>query len=325
MATTPLDPSGLNQSGPLPAAALPRRFRPRTVLVPITFMVLHLVVINVATVLYFLVLAIIQGTTGTLDLAGLANLLDQAALEQLILQEYPRIAAISSLALIPIYWIFLKLEQRRDSRSLWLARPRQADLLPALAMIIGALGFTNLWFKFLSYLSESQPLINNLVTDYAKQAGAFTPKIGYFWLIIGISILAPIGEELLFRGIVQGELRKAMPEWLAVIIQALIFALFHMQPIQISYVILPALLLGAAYAWTRSLWVPIIMHITFNFLGSALPTWLGEESFLANLLGIVEIAFIAVGLLAAIFLALRSRHQNRLLKPEFTSDGSDNQ
>lgn len=290
-------------------AALPpasRRFRLRTVLLPVIFMLLHVLVINIAAMVYLLIIMLIRQTLGGSSLGGP---LDADALNQAILQEYPRIAVFQSLILIPVYAIYLFIQRRDDARTVWLYRVKTVDVLPAVAIMIGALGLTNLLFNLLQWLSQSQPLIKELVDDYIAQSRAYTSDSGFFWLILGISVLAPISEELLFRGIVQGELRKAMPEWLAVIIQAVLFALFHMQPIQILYVIAPALLLGAAYAWTRSLWVPIIMHITFNFMGSALPAWIGEDNFLSSVIGYVEIAFIAVGTLAAIFLAVRSRQR----------------
>ncbi len=110
-----------------------------------------------------------------------------------------------------------------------------------------------------------------------------------------------------FRGIIQGELRRAMPEWLAVVIQALAFAIFHMQPIQSSYVFLPGLLLGAAYAWSRSLWVPIVMHIFFNLLGSLVPSLIQSDEMLVQIVGLTQMAFIPVAVAAAVYMFLSSR------------------
>ena len=287
---------------------LGRVFRTRTVLIPLVFMLLHRVVINLAAFGYALILLLIRGAA---DPGSVNNLLTDNQLQDLLLQQYPRIAVIQALILIPICVVFLLLQQRHDSRTVWLRPLRVIDILPALAMIIGALGVTNLLFALLNWLGQRLPLVSNQLQDYIDQANAYSPQGGYFWLILGISIMAPISEELLFRGIIQGELRKAMPEWLAVVIQALLFAVFHMQPVQILYVITPALMLGAAYAWTRSLWVPIIMHITFNFLGSVVPPLLGKNSFLTGLVSLVEIGFILVGILAALVMAGRSRREAR--------------
>jgi membrane protease YdiL (CAAX protease family) len=98
-----------------------------------------------------------------------------------------------------------------------------------------------------------------------------------------------------------------MPEWLAVVIQALAFAIFHMQPIQSSYVFLPGLLLGAAYAWSRSLWVPIVMHIFFNLLGSLVPSLIQSDEMLVQIVGLTQMAFIPVAVAAAVYMFLSSR------------------
>ena len=48
-------------------------------------------------------------------------------------------------------------------------------------------------------------------------------------------ILAPIGEELIFRGVTMRLARRALPFWLANIFQAVMFGIFHMNWIQGIY------------------------------------------------------------------------------------------
>lgn len=296
---------------PEPAQAAPaplrpaRRFRLRTVLFPLLFLALHWVAANVVSLVYLLVYVFVQNGLGD----PLAILGDQARLEQLLFDQYPVISVFYAAALIPCYLLFLFVQRKRDGRALLLEKPSLNLTLPAVAMMVGALGVTNIWFNLLTFWSDYNSTINTLLEDYIRQAGSFSPTAGYFWLILGISIMAPVAEELLFRGIIQGELRRAMPEWAAILIQGLAFALFHMQPIQISYVLLPGLLLGLAYAWTRSLWVPIIMHIGFNFIGSVLPALVGDDEVLGSIVVISEIAFILVGILAAVYLYMNRRNK----------------
>ena len=71
-------------------------------------------------------------------------------------------------------------------------------------------------------------------------------------------------------------------------------------------------MLGFAYAWTRSLWVPILMHMLFNFLGSVLPSLVGEDEVLGQIVGISEMAFILIGALCLIYL-YRNRKTERIL------------
>lgn len=82
-------------------------------------------------------------------------------------------------------------------------------------------------------------------------------------LVIGVA--PAVGEELLFRGVVQQQASR----WLgkpvtAIWLTAILFSLIHLQ----FAGFLPRLLLGAAlgylFYWTRSLWAPIAGHFAIN-------------------------------------------------------------
>lgn len=293
-----------DQIGLLPEK-LYRRFRVRTILIPVLFMALHWLMINLSAIVYLVIFVLIGRSGPVVD--PWAVFADSDLLNRVLVEQYPIITIFYSIVLIPVYYIFLTISRQNDPRILWLEPLTLHHLFPSLAMIIGSLGLTNLWFSLLISLSESSSYVDNLLNEYLAQVEAFAPTAGYIWLILGIVIMAPIAEELLFRGIIQGELRKAMPEWLAIIIQAGLFALFHMQPIQISYVIIPGLLLGMAYAWSKTIWVPIIMHIVFNFFGSIIPALLEGDEVLGNIVVFSQIAFILVGGIATVYLYLRRR------------------
>jgi uncharacterized protein len=83
-------------------------------------------------------------------------------------------------------------------------------------------------------------------------------------LLVG-GIVVPIGEELLFRGILFAWLRRwGLP--LSVAVSSLIFGIFH----GFSIVFVAAAILGAMlallYEWSGSLWPPIIAHASNNLI-----------------------------------------------------------
>ena len=88
-------------------------------------------------------------------------------------------------------------------------------------------------------------------------------------LIVG---LAPIAEELFFRGFVFSGLRSRMTMLPAAIISGLVFGLVH-APTGITTVV-PLAALGAVLAWlydkTGSLWPPVIAHVLNNALALAI-------------------------------------------------------
>lgn len=302
---SPAEPS--SQFSPELLRSPARRLTWRTFVIPLVFLLIHFFFsgfIAVAYAFIYTLVVTIQSGGGT---DSFFNNLE--AIQSLLESHYSVIAALLSVAVIPICLIYLKLNSRRDARTWMTARPRVSDILAGFAMMAGSMGFINVYFNILMTVSEQSPFIRTLIEDYEKTAGSFNANQGYFWLILGVSVLTPIMEELIFRGVIQGELSKAMPAWAAIVIQAVIFAAYHMQPIQSSYVILPGLLLGLAYYWSRSIWVPIAMHCIFNFLGSALPMMLGESETAANILGYSELGFILVGILAAVFMYLSRRSE----------------
>ncbi|MEO7295130.1 MAG: type II CAAX endopeptidase family protein [Candidatus Limnocylindria bacterium] len=91
------------------------------------------------------------------------------------------------------------------------------------------------------------------------------------WLVIlAVVILAPIAEEIFFRGVVfNAWLREGGPRW-AFIGSSVVFAAIHVSVVAL----LPIFLLGLALAWiyqrTGDLLAPIAMHATVNGISVAL-------------------------------------------------------
>lgn len=83
--------------------------------------------------------------------------------------------------------------------------------------------------------------------------------------------IAPIHEEFLIRGVTQNFAQKAMPFWIANILQAVIFGVLHMNLIQGSYAFLVGLLLGYIMYKCKNIWIPIIFHFLFNLFGNIIP------------------------------------------------------
>ena len=83
-----------------------------------------------------------------------------------------------------------------------------------------------------------------------------------------ISLLAGLGEELLFRGVVQDYFQRVTGSpWMAVGIASLLFGLVH--PITKAYAILAGLIgvyFGGLYLATGNLIVPIVAHAAYDFV-----------------------------------------------------------
>jgi membrane protease YdiL (CAAX protease family) len=82
-------------------------------------------------------------------------------------------------------------------------------------------------------------------------------------------VLAPLSEELVFRGYFQTILRRWLSPWTAVIVASALFAMAHDAWSQPAIFLL-ALCLGYVYERTGNLWANITMHSLFNLTSVAL-------------------------------------------------------
>ena len=91
-------------------------------------------------------------------------------------------------------------------------------------------------------------------------------------IVLGMAtiVLAPIAEELLFRGVLYSWIRHLGYPKLALWITALIFALMHLNPATFLPLALLAVLLAVLYERTGNLLAPIAAHSFFNAFNFAL-------------------------------------------------------
>jgi membrane protease YdiL (CAAX protease family) len=89
--------------------------------------------------------------------------------------------------------------------------------------------------------------------------------------IVGLVVLAPLGEELLFRGLLLRALARRLRFWPAALISSLLFASAHAD----SYLLWPRaialVLTGLALAWLyrwRGYWASVTAHATVNTVAS---------------------------------------------------------
>jgi len=122
--------------------------------------------------------------------------------------------------------------------------------------------------KFPDFLAEYEQMALAKEVELAEITEILTTfdSIGQFLLgVLVIAAIPAIGEEFLFRGIIQNYILKMGKNYhLAIWIAALIFGAFHLQ----FYGLVPRILLGALfgylYVWSGSLWVAILAHFINN-------------------------------------------------------------
>jgi len=162
---------------------------------------------------------------------------------------------------------FLRINKAISLKVLFLSIMAGVSFLP----FSNLLAFINSYLKLPSFLSSIEQWMRSSENYAAKITDAFlnvTDYSGLIYNILLIAIIPAIGEELLFRGVLQ----KLFIDWSkskhwGIWIAAIIFSAIHLQ----FFGFLPRLFLGLFFGYllefTGSLWYPIIAHFINNFSG----------------------------------------------------------
>jgi len=113
------------------------------------------------------------------------------------------------------------------------------------------------------------------------------------FISLGMVVLIAFSEELVFRGYVLSNLLDSFSnKWVALLLSALCFAIFHFSgpgitPLAFANLFLAGVLLGVNYIYTRNLWFSFFLHLSWNFFlgpilgshisGLSMPTLLVTE------------------------------------------------
>lgn len=117
--------------------------------------------------------------------------------------------------------------------------------------------------------------------------------------VLTIAIIAPLAEEVCFRGAIQQYLHKngATP-MRAIFVSSVLFAVMHMNPAQIPFAFVVGLILGVFYWKTGSLILPCVIHMVNNGAACYLSNLDSEISFVELLGGTMPAVIYATFFLA---------------------------
>ena len=109
-------------------------------------------------------------------------------------------------------------------------------------------------------------------------------KAQYHWSIL-MSFAAGFGEEIIFRGFLFSQVSQLMPEFIAIVVINIIFALCHwgtgIQNALYSFGL--GIIWSIIYWYTGSLWIPILTHIMVDLMSTGLGYKIRQNSIGSNL------------------------------------------
>ena len=130
--------------------------------------------------------------------------------------------------------------------------------------LVGWLAYLNLQLPLPDWMQKNEENTDLLLKGILNMSTVPEFIMAFFT----VAVTPAIGEELLLRGVVQ---RRIFQPWfgnphLAIWLAAILFSAMHLEFAGFAPRMVLGVLLGYAYYWTRSLWVPIGLHLLFNGL-----------------------------------------------------------
>ena len=230
----------------------------------------------IVSFLAFLILSLVAAIPffGLDSMLSMPNINDLNNPESLMILKYFQVVQSIGVFIVPPFilaWLFYG----KITEYLYLNRTVNFEsvllvlvLSFAASPFINFIGEINANMQFPEWLSGVENWMKNAEENAAELTEAFL-KVettgGLLFNIFMIAFLPAIGEELLFRGVIQ----RIFTNWTkshhwGVWISAILFSALHMQ----FYGFIPRMLLGVLFGyllvWSGSMWLPIIAHFINN-------------------------------------------------------------
>lgn len=146
-----------------------------------------------------------------------------------------------------------------------------------------------------------EPLLDLLPSELLDMLNQQMGKGG--WMMLTAVAMAPLCEEILFRGILQDSLTRKFGPWRGILIASAIFGVVHIVPQQVINAFFVGIVLGYIYYRTQSLIPVIIIHALNNAISYF--TWMiGGEKLTSTrqLIGNDTLYYIVYGIAWIVFL-----------------------
>lgn len=181
------------------------------------------------------------------------------------------IMLLSIIISVSVYFLVFTIKKRNFIEYLGFKRISKKNII--WTSIAGFASYVFISIGWIIVLSNEKimniPKITETFDNYSEIVEPLM-KGNILFIILIVGIVVPIFEEILFRGLIFNKLRSNMNIYLALILQAILFGIFHMNIIQGIYTFLLAIIIGLTFIWLKSIWAPIIIHVIFNSLNFVL-------------------------------------------------------
>ncbi|MGL5354251.1 MAG: lysostaphin resistance A-like protein [Clostridium sp.] len=248
-----------------------------------------------------IVVAIIGGTIVSvmyfakqdLSKADLGGAEQMTAITNEIMKSMNLILLVSSIVTVLTFILIYKIRKKKLWNEVKLNNTKVSNY--GIALILGV----SVWLfnmGFVSVLSMTGLFQSSF--DAMEQSLSFVGSSNILVSILVVGIVAPFAEELMFRGVIYKTLSKSMSITSVIVLQGVLFGVYHMNLVQGLYATFLGILFGYVTYKTKSLWPAIIMHMVNNIVSTIAPSIVGENldsTFAVIILLIIGFAITLVG------------------------------
>lgn len=204
---------------------------------------------------------------------GLDNLQEAMGIDgNMALMKYMQVLQGLMLFILPSFLVAYILSKQPVKFVGFEQKPKLLHFGLAIAMIVSALPLVNYLAHINGLINLPDGALETWMQNSEERAKILTEKFlsvetfgAMLFNVFMIAVLPAVGEELLFRGLIQKYLIKIFKNvHVGVAVAAIIFSAFHMQFYGFIPRFLLGLLLGYMFIYSKSLWVPIAAHFVNN-------------------------------------------------------------
>ena len=229
---------------------------------------------------------------------------DLYSLEGLFSELGPFIYAvitISDILAVAILLIYLSHKKYKTKEYLEITKPETKTVLMAVLL---AFGYVIILMSILGKMPS------DIMDSYAQSSSALasgdTSFGSIFMEVLAVVLVAPVSEEIFFRGAIYSRLREHFDLWPAVLICSALFGLQHFGLVWFSYTFVLSIILCLVREYYQSIVPCITIHMVFNLFGSFMG-YLSLSKTANAVLLVSAIAAFAAG--AVLFFANKKEHR----------------
>lgn len=179
------------------------------------------------------------------------------------------ILILSQIIKLILVFIFLKFRSKKYHKQYGLTyiknKSLDSDFYKIIIIAFGVSGFGNVLLSVFLKIFENNDYINTTL-ETLENILNYNSISEYLVLFTSVVIIAPILEELLFRGILFSETKKYLNVAAVIVINGLCFAIYHMNIIQGINTFFMGMVLSYVYYYRRNIKEAIAIHMVNNLI-----------------------------------------------------------